>query len=523
MEIKLSPRDYQKEILETCKNNSCLVVLPTGTGKTLIALLLAIYKFEKEPLKKIVFLAPTKPLVEQHIQSFKKNLPEDWAQMDLFTGKTEASKRKKIWQTAEFIFSTPQCIANDLKKNLYDLSEVTLLIQDECHRCLKNYAYNFISQKYKEQNKTPHVLGMTASPGSNLETIKKVCENLGIEKVEIRTRESPDVKPYLQELDFEKVDIDFPTEFEEIRVLLNEVYQDKVQDLKNMKMIFGFITKTQLLECQRKLFLKLNAGDKNPLHFSAISSCSQAIKIQHAIELLETQTLSSFINYIKEIFKQANEKTSRAVQILAKDARINKAYSIATTLDLEHPKLRKINEIIKDSLDKNPKAKTIVFAQFRETIKKISDSLSKDERIHPGIFVGQAKKEHDEGKSSTGLNQKEQKEMIEKFSGGEINVLCATSIAEEGLDIPEVNEVIFYEPVPSAIRKIQRAGRTARLFPGKLKILVTKNTRDQSYHYASINKEKRMHNAIKQIKEGMENGQKELDFSPKTEFREKVN
>ncbi|VVB80731.1 ATP-dependent RNA helicase SrmB [uncultured archaeon] len=513
MEIKLTPRDYQKQIFEACKENSCLVILPTGTGKTLIALLLAIYKFEKEPLKKIVFLAPTRPLVEQHLASFKKNIPDGWAQMDLFTGKTEAPQRKKIWQTAEFIFSTPQCISNDLKKGLYDLSEVSLLIEDECHRCLKNYAYNFISQKYKEQNQKPHVLGMTASPGSDKATIKKVCENLGIERVEIRTRDSPDVKPYLQELEFEKIDIDFPLEFEEVRVLMNEIYQDKVSDLKNMKMIFGFISKTQLLELQKKLFMKLNSGDKNPLHFSAISACSQAIKLQHAIELLETQSLSSFINYQKEIFKQANEKTSKSVQILAKDVRFNKAHTIATTLDVEHPKLNKIIEIIKEALDKNPKSKTIIFAQFRETAKKIADALEKDPRIKPGIFVGQTKKEHDGGKSSTGLNQKEQKEMIEKFARGELNVLCATSIAEEGLDIPEVNEVVFYEPVPSAIRKIQRAGRTARLFPGKLKILVTKNTRDQSYHYAAQSKEKRMHNAIKQIKEDLDNGQKELDFS----------
>ncbi len=510
MELPIKPRDYQNAIFETCKKNSCLVVLPTGTGKTLIALMLAIEIFQKEPLKKIVFLAPTRPLVEQHLEYFKKNLPEDWAQTEIFTGKTESAQRKKIWQTAEIIFSTPQCIANDLKKNLYDLSDVSLLIEDECHRCLKNYAYNFVSQKYKEQNSTPHVLGMTASPGSDRATIRKVCENLGIDHVEIRTRDSPDVKPYLQELEFEKIDIDFPPEFEEVRVLLNELYNDKIQDLKRMKVLFGFVSKTILLECQKKLFLKLNSGDKNPLYFSAISSCSQAIKLQHAIELLETQTISSFTNYLREIFKQANEKTSKSVQILAKDLRFAKAYSLATTLDIEHPKLAKVEEIIKSALDKNPNSKTIVFAQFRETVKKISDTLAKDPRIRPGIFVGQTKKEHDGGKSFTGLKQNEQKEMIIKFSTGEINVLCATSIAEEGLDIPEVNEVIFYEPVPSAIRKIQRAGRTARLFPGKLKILVTGNTRDQAYHYAAQSKEKRMHSAIKQIKEDLDNGQERL-------------
>ena len=502
-----TPRDYQKAILETCKKESCLVILPTGTGKTLVALMLAMDVFIKNPLQKVIFLAPTRPLIEQHVEYFTKNLPEGFAQIDLFTGKTPATQRKKIWQRAEFIFSTPQCIANDLKKNLYDLSDVCLLIQDECHRCLKNYAYTMVAQKYKDQFTKPHVLGLTASPGNDKETIKKVCRNLGIESVEIRTRDSPDVKPYLQEREFEKIEIDFPIEFEEIRQLMREVHEDKINTLRNMKVLFGPATKVALFDCQKKLFQKINTGDKNPMYFAAVSACSQAIKIQHAIELLETQTIASFINYLRTVFKEAEEKKSKGSQILAQDLRIGKAYTLTTTLDLEHPKLKKIKEIVEDAVQKNPKAKIIIFAQFRETVKKISDMLSENPKLMPGVFVGQAIKEHDQGKSYTGLKQKE---MIEKFSAGEINVLCATSIAEEGLDIPEVSEVIFYEPVPSAIRTIQRAGRTARLFPGKLKILITKDTRDQISHYASQAKQKRMHKAIQDIKNDFDNGQKEL-------------
>jgi ERCC4-related helicase len=511
--IKLTPREYQKAILESCKKESCIVILPTGTGKTLVALMLAYEKFIENPLKKVLFLAPTRPLIEQHISYFNKNLPEGFAQIDLFTGKTPAPQRKKIWQTAEFIFSTPQCIGNDLKHNLYDLSDVCLIIFDECHRCLKNYAYNFVAQKYKEQALKPLVLGLTASPGSDRKTIQKVCDNLGVSKVEIRTRDSEDVKPYLQELDFEKVDIEFPIEFEEIRQLMRDVYNDKIDELKSKKLLFGPASKTALFELQKRMFANLSGEEKNPLYYSGISICSQAIKISHSIELLETQTLASFTNYLKELFKQAAEKKSRGVQSLVHDLRFAKAYTLATTLDLEHPKLAKLKEIIDGAIIDNEKAKIIVFVQFRETAVKISHELSKNEKIKVGIFVGQAKKEHEGGKSSTGLKQNEQKEMIKKFSAGEINVLCATSIAEEGLDIPEVNEVIFYEPVPSAIRKIQRAGRTARLFPGKLKILVTRNTRDQIYHYASQAKEKRMHQAIQDMKDEKEEesqGQKKL-------------
>ncbi len=508
-ELSITPRDYQISILETCRKKDCIVILPTGTGKTLIAIMLAIERFKLFPLKKILILAPTRPLVEQHFNSFQQNLPKNWADLQIFTGKTPAEKRKKIWQTAEFIFSTPQCISNDLKKNLYNLEDVCLLIVDECHRCLKNYSYNFIAQKYKSQAENRRILGLTASPGSDKERIAKVCENLGIQEVEIRTRDSPDVKPYLQELEFQKIDVDFPPEFEEIRCLLKEIYNEKVQELKNRKTLFTPATKKTLLETQRKIIRALNSGTRSPNLMLSASACAVAIKLQHALELLETQTLTSFIAYMKNLFSQAEQKKSRGVQRLVKDKRFTTAYTLATTIDFEHPKLHKLQELIKEQFKKNPNSKILIFAQFRDTVKKISDTLNKIPNAKPAIFVGQAKK--GEGKNSTGLKQSEQKKIIQDFSSGKINVVVATSIAEEGLDIPEVSQVIFYEPVPSAIRSIQRRGRTARLSPGTLKILITKNTRDQSYHYASRAREKNMHKAINEIKKQLsEDKQKKL-------------
>ena len=253
------------------------------------------------------------------------------------------------------------CISNDLKNKLYDLSEVSLLVEDECHRCLKNYSYNFIAQKYMEQAKNPRILGLTASPGSDRQTIAKVCENLNINSVEIRTRESEDVKPYLQELEFEKITVDFPPEFEEIRQLLKEIYNDKVEELKNRRLLFTFPTKTYLLEVQRKLFKALSTGNKSPNILMGMSVCSQAIKLQHALELLETQTISSFMNYMKDLYSQANEQKSKGVQRLVKDKRFAKAYTLATALGFEHPKLEKLKEIIAERIKENKDSKIIVF------------------------------------------------------------------------------------------------------------------------------------------------------------------
>lgn len=505
-EISITPRDYQKDILKTAKEKNTLVILPTGTGKTLIAIMLSIERFKKHPLQKILILAPTRPLIEQHLKSFKEQLPSDWADMQLFTGKTQANQRKKIWQTAEFIFSTPQCIANDIQKRLYSLEDVSLLIVDEAHRCMKNYAYNKVAKAYKVQSQNPRILALTASPGGDKKTIKQVCENLAIESVEIRTRESEDVKKYLQELEFEKIEVDFPQEFLEIKLLLEGIYKEKTAQLKQRKLIFGPTNKIHLLKLQNKLMQEIKKS-KDGNKMQGVSLCAQALKISHAIDLIETQTLSAFIEYMKGLFKQSSEKKSRAVQQITKDPRFTKAYTLSLTIQKEHPKLEELKKQIKQKIIENPKSKIIIFAQFRETVKKINEELNKINNVSSDIFVGQAIKKDSTGQL-TGLKQNQQKEIIENFKQGKINALISTSIGEEGLDIPEVSMVIFYEPVPSAIRKIQRAGRTARLNPGELKILITKNTKDQIYHYASFHKEKRMHTAIEQIQKEMENPEK---------------
>ena len=257
---KITPRKYQQNIFETCVEKNCLVVLPTGLGKTLIALMLTIERIKKFPDEKVVFLAPTRPLAEQHLNFFKKNLPELFGEMQLFTGHVNPEKRKEIWQTADIIFSTPQCIANDINKELYNLGDVCLLIEDEAHRCTKNYDYNYVARKYKQQSLHPRILGLTASPGSEAGKIREICENLSIDEVELRNRESPDVKPYLQELKFEKVIVDLPAEFIKMKESLSGLFRRYVSELRNRKVFFGFPSKTELIKHYEQLWCNTFSG-----------------------------------------------------------------------------------------------------------------------------------------------------------------------------------------------------------------------------------------------------------------------
>ena len=502
----ITPREYQQKIFESCILKNCLVVLPTGLGKTLIALMLTIYRMCEHPGEKVVFMAPTRPLAEQHLIYFKKYLPELFADMQLFTGKVKAEKRKEIWDTSDIIFSTPQCIANDLKHNLYNLNDVCLLIEDEAHRCIRNYSYTFVAQKYRAQATHQRILGLTASPGSEASKIKDICKTLSIEDVELRVRDSEDVKPYLQELEFQKILVSLPPEFQEIRHILNKLFNEYVSDLKKRRLLWEMPSKSSLLRLQQKLGASLSKGSRNWNNMHGVSSCAQAIKIQHALELLETQTLSIFQKYLDSLQEQASKKKSKGVvRLVAKpefDFVFNKTGELVEK-GLEHPKVKELVTLIEQEKLENKKLKIIVFTQFRETAKTLCKNLNELSDIKAKVFVGQSKPE--EG----GLTQKEQKRIIAEFSSGEFNILCATSIAEEGLDIPEVNAVIFYEPIPSGIRAIQRAGRTARLMKGKLIILITHKTRDESYYYVSRSREKKMHAVIEKIKKDLNQNEKQ--------------
>ncbi len=501
---EVSPREYQKKILETCIKKNCLVVLPTGLGKTLIALMLTIERMKAFPGEKVVFLAPTKPLAEQHQVYFKKHLPELFGEMQLFTGSVNATSRKKLWQTSDIIFSTPQCVANDIKNNLYDLHDVCLLVEDEAHRCVKNYDYNIIAKRYMEQASNPRIIGLTASPGSDFSKIREICRNLSIEEVEIRTRDSPDVKEYLQELNFEAIKIDFPPELLEIKLLIKIIYDKKVGELKNRKLLWGVANKKTLLELQSKIMRMIAAGNRNFNVLAGASSCATAIKLQHAIELLETQTLYSLQQYFFNLFEQAKNNKSKAIKQLVKQEEFSKSYILLNELlskKIEHPKLAKLKEIVDSAMQENEKTKILIFTQFRDTAARICKELNLNEKVRAKVFVGQAKKTtRGKEKNESGLSQKEQQSMIREFSSGEVNSLVATSIGEEGLDLPEISMVIFYEPVPSAIRTIQRRGRTARLAPGKLIILITKGTKDEIYYWTSFQKEKKMYKIINEMK-----------------------
>ncbi|HJH32303.1 MAG TPA: DEAD/DEAH box helicase [Methanosarcinaceae archaeon] len=493
-------RLYQLNLAGTALSASSLVVLPTGLGKTIIALLVIVSRLEKIG-GKVLVLSPTKPLVEQHASFFKNTLLLPEEEILTFTGSLLPAKRAEMWKTGKVIVSTPQVIENDLLTKRINLNDVSHITFDEAHRAVGNYAYTYIAEKYFEQAGNPLILGITASPGSDNEKIAEVCEALHVRSVAVKTETDSDVAPYVHEKEIEWKRVNLPAELGDLKYLLEKVLDDRFTKLSEL----GFTmqhnknsSKRDLLALQKQLQSRLR-GDPNPAIYGALSILAEILKVNHAVEVIETQGVEALSKYMERLDNEAYSKNgSKASKRLAGDLNIRQLVHSVKECTVEHPKMDKVREIVKEELDNNPNSRVIVFTNYRDTAEMVTNALSGIKGVRPIRFVGQASKYKDKG-----LNQKQQVEIIEKFKSGEYNTLVATSVAEEGLDIPATDLVLFYEPVPSEIRTIQRRGRTGRKHKGRVVILITKGTRDEAYYWSSNHKERKMQSNMRQLQEDM--------------------
>ncbi|MFH1450874.1 MAG: DEAD/DEAH box helicase [archaeon] len=479
----ITPRLYQEKIFSTAATANTLVVLPTGLGKTHIAAMLAAHLAKKHQ-GKVLFMAPTRPLVEQHCTTWKENFNLSEDNFKVFTGNLMAKKREQEYKDADFIFATPQVIQNDIITKKLQLEDYVLLIFDEAHRAVGEYPYSFIAKKYVESAQKPRILGLTASPGTDRQKIEEICNSLYIEKVEARDREDEDVRPYVKAREFKTIDVILPREFTRVKSLLETVMKNYLRYLKDGKIIqsdsIRALRKRDMLMLQGKLG---STAAQNTDLYPYLSALAGVLKVYHAQELLETQGITPLVSYFEKL-RSDNTKAAKNLLVNPGFKEAIRIVGMMHNAGVEHPKLEKLLEILKRE------EKTIIFAHYRASVDNIMNLLKADD-IKACKLIGQA-----EGKSGKGVSQKEQVKRLEEFREGKHTVLVATSVGEEGLDIPAVDHIIFYEPVPSAIRSIQRAGRTARHRPGRVSMLITKDTRDEAYYWAARRKEEKMKTAL---------------------------
>ena len=545
------PRLYQETIFATASLQNTLVVLPTGLGKTGIALMLTAHRLLQYPQSKVVILAPTKPLVEQHLETMRNHLPwsdeEKKEKISLCTGFIKPEKRVELWKKASIIITTPQGLENDIIGSKLSLENVSLLVIDEAHRAVGEYSYVWLAQQYEKTARWPRILALTASPGDTLEKINEIILNLSIKELEVRIDSDLDVKPYVQEIDINWIEVKLPETLQQVHKYLQICFNNKLQEIKQLGYTAQNMgeSRTEMLKLQAHLQGEIASGDRTPGLMKSVSLGAEALKVQHALELIETQGVEALKIYLEDIENQARTSKIKAVQNLVKDGYFRSALMKARMLyeqKIEHPKMDKIKEIVKEKMEQQKDAKIIIFSTYRDTGNKIVNEINKTNeinetneingtnringnneinetnringnneinnidkvnemnmpnRVKARHFIGQA------SKRTSGLSQKEQVAMLEEFRQGLFHVLVSSSVGEEGLDIPQVDLVIFYEPTPSSIRHIQRVGRTGRQKKGSVIVLITKGTRDEGYRWSAHHKQLRMYRTLKELKKNI--------------------
>jgi len=503
-------RTYQQRVLAKASTCNTLLVAPTAIGKTVVAILLSAHRLEKFPDSKILVLAPTKPLVSQHCETFRRMINLDPNCFVVLTGEISPSERAKLWGSGRIIFATPQVVENDLVSARLHLKDFSLLVFDEAHRAVGGYAYTFIAEKYREQASNPLVFGMTASPGADEERVRRVAGVLGLEHVEVLTEKDWDVAPYLGSAFVEWRYVELPSYIVEMKRLLWGMLKDYLVELRRYGYIKDDISKVgkkKLLELQSCLQADLEKSQGRGLDrvYSSMTARAAAFKLHHALELLETQSLATLKTYLDGLrLKSDTRGASRAIKRIVSDPRFVKlCFLVDKYKGEEHPKLGEAVALVRQQLEADEDSRVIVFTHYRKTGESLVKKLGMVPGVRAALMIGQTRREDQKG-----FSQKEQVETLEKFRRGEYNTLVATSVAEEGLDIPSVDLVVFYEPVPSEIRTIQRRGRTGRRRdrPGRVVALIARGTRDEAYYWSSKHKEDRMRSILRDMRKEVVSG-----------------
>jgi Fanconi anemia group M protein len=505
-------RNYQLEISHTAIFANTLVSLPTGLGKTLIAAVVLYNYYQWFPTGKVIFLAPTLPLVDQQVQACYRIMGIPAHDTAVLNGRVAPKERQGHWTQRRVFFCTPQTVERDLEAGTCPAQQVVCLVLDEAHKATGNFAYCKVVELCEKAGARFRILGLSATPGAKVEQVQKVIDALRISRVEVRSEDDPSVKQYIHE------------RHNEIVVVKRRTICSQIEELFNKKLVEPIMTKLRTETSARS---KLGPND-NTLTSFTIHMARQhhhettndhrhdgyfaaAQKLVDARSNLHTHGIGSVRGKLLEL---RNNPQRGVLASIVKSDDFNELFNAVMkassgensqeTIEdkkANNPKLRKLDEILNEHFLRaeacKESSRAIVFSQWRDSVSEIVEVLNAGRPlIRPRHFVGQSSVSGKNGELK-GMSQKEQQKAIQEFQEGHFNVLVCTSIGEEGLDIGQVDLIVNYDTLRSPIRMIQRVGRTGRKRDGRVVCLVSEG-QEQDNMVKSKNKEKSLLKALRQ-------------------------
>ncbi|XP_076064312.1 FA complementation group M isoform X3 [Oratosquilla oratoria] len=528
-------RQYQYDIVHKSLFLNTLVALPTGLGKTFIAAVLMYNFYRWYPQGKVIFMAPTKPLVTQQVEACYNVMGIPQADTAEMTGTMNPTNRIGAWKAKRMFFLTPQVLTNDLNRGACPTANVCCIVLDEAHRAQGNHAYCQVVRELSGYGAKFRILALSATPGTDIKSVQQVIQNLQISHIELRSEDSPDIAPYTHARNIEKIVVDLGTELKRIKEYYLAIVRVHVKRLIDWRAVYTrdetTLSKFQILKA-REAF-RQNPPDSLPRYLYGVVEGEFALcmTLYHALELLQLHGAKSFHSFLKGTLS-SDKGNNRArgellrnsdfIQLMdyvekkfSPEEHVNASTSHGSPgLDSKfsspnsskakpgnpyvasHPKLEKLRNIILEHFKKfareDQSTRVMIFSQYRDSVKEITDMLQDYQpQVKAMSFVGQSSV----GRGARGFSQKEQLKVVKRFREGGYNTLVSTCVGEEGLDIGEVDLIICFDAPKSPIRLVQRMGRTGRKREGSIVVLVTKGKEEQTYNQSQYQK-KTIHSAL---------------------------
>ena len=371
------------------------------------------------------------------------------------TGKTSnKKKRKHEWDTKRVFFATPQVVQSDIKEGIFPSSTIKLLIFDEAHKAKGEYAYCKVIQAIYRVNPKFRVCALTATAGKTADVVQ-IIQNLLISKIEHRSESSIDVHRYTHKKAIDIVPVKLSDELQEINEHFIKAVDPIIKELRKLGMIqTNQISKGYLIVQRKKL--SDNGSIPNNQKSTIFGHFSTAIGFFHSLEILQRHSVHLFLKSLKDDENKANYKffIARDFQLKKYAQELEEKYEAVSPfkvninpmpngkipnpdhpIDFGHDKFDILKTKLKEYFDNDGK-KAIIFCEYRDTTHLIYTMLLQlRPQVMSSILIGQGGK----------LSQKDQMQIMKNFREGKTNTLVCTCVAEEGLDIGDVDLVICFD------------------------------------------------------------------------------
>uniref|UniRef100_A0A3Q2YCI7 Fanconi anemia group M protein n=1 Tax=Hippocampus comes TaxID=109280 RepID=A0A3Q2YCI7_HIPCM len=479
-------REYQLNISKAALFQNTLVCLPTGLGKTFIAAVVMYNFYRWYPTGKIVFMAPTKPLVAQQIEACYNVMGIPQGHMAELTGSTAAHRRQEVWRSKRLFFLTPQVMMNDLSRNTCPALQVKCVVIDEAHKALGNHAYCQVIRQLSSQTLQFRVLALSATPGGDTKSVQSVISNLLISHIELRSEESPDILAHSHQRSVEKMVVPLgealaAQQARYLQVLekfMSRLVHNRVMAHKDLQSF----SKYQLILARDQFRKNPPTHLKGPQQGMLEGDFALCISLYHGYELLMQMGLRSLFFYVQGIMDGSRGLFNRFLP---------QSYKTSPTGGDEpfiygHPKLQKLEAVVLQHFRLlEATTRVMIFSSFRDSVQEIAAMLNRHSPlIRVMTFMGQASA----GKGVKGFTQKEQLEVVNRFRQGGFNTLVSTCVGEEGLDIGEVDLIVCFDAQKNPTRLVQRMGRTGRQRQGRIVVILAEGREERTYNQSQSNK-----------------------------------